>query len=145
FWLSSARSKNSLKFLSSFFKILFSAKKSYFDGGQTLSLSGFNSLAIDSSLYLGGGNNILKYTSGLQDAFKMNLPSDSINFSKIITSKDLSKIYGWDKSAGMVYIMDKGGEFQKQIQSSILSKGTDITVYKDVIYILSGSKIYKID
>jgi len=123
----------------------FSTKKSYFDGGQTLNLGGFTSLTIDASLYLSGGNNILKYTSGLQDAFKMNLPSDSINFTKVVTSKDLSKVYGWDKSSGMVYVLDKGGEFQKQIQSSILSKGSDITVYKDIIYILVGNKIYKID
>ena len=123
----------------------FSAKKSYFDGGSNLNLSGFTSLAIDSSLYLGGGGEIVKYTSGLQDAFKMNLPNASVDFKKIVTSKDLSKIYGWDKSAGMVYVMDKSGEFQKQIQSSVLSKGGDIAVYKDSIYILVGSKIYKID
>ena len=101
-------------------------------------------MAIDASLYLGGGNSIIKFTSGLRDGFKLSLPQANFNFTKVFTTKDLTEVYAWDKSQGIVYIMDKDGEFVSQISSDILSKGTDIVVYNKSIFILLGNKIYKI-
>lgn len=123
----------------------FGDKTLYFQPGQTINLSSINSFAIDGSVYLAGGSVMFKYTSGLQDAFKTNLPDDNINANKIFTNKDLEKVYLWDKSRGTVYIMGKNGDYQEQINSKILSTGSDFVVYKDSIYVLSGSKIYKID
>ena len=100
---------------------------------------------IDSSIFIGGGNNIFKFTSGLRDGFSMSLPGDDVNLNKIFTSKDLNSIYGWDKNRGSVYVMSKTGEFERQIDSTILSKAADLVVYKDNIYVLSGSKIFKIN
>ena len=122
----------------------FGAKNSYFASGQAVDLSWVKSMAIDASLYLGGGNSIIKFTSGLRDGFKLSLPQANFNFTKVFTTKDLTEVYAWDKSQGIVYIMDKDGEFVSQISSDILSKGTDIVVYNKSIFILLGNKIYKI-
>ena len=123
----------------------FSTKNSYFQSGQAIDLSVINSLAIDGSIYLAGDSVMVKYTSGLRDEFKVNLPDDKVNMKKIFTSRDLEKVYGWDKDKGAVYVMGKNGDYQEQVNSKILSQASDIVVYKNSIFILQGSKIYKIE
>lgn len=123
----------------------FGNKNSYFAPGLTIDLSQINSLAIDGSLYLAGNSVMLKYTSGLQDEFKTNLPDSNTDMTKIFTNKDLTKVYAWDKSRETIYVMSKNGDYSEQINSKILSSGSDFIVYKDVVYVLQGSKIYKID
>lgn len=123
---------------------MFGNKNSYFAPGQSIDLSQINSLTIDGSVYLAGNSVMMKYTSGLRDEFKTNLPDNNVNMTKIFTSRDLEKVYGWDKKRGTVYIMAKNGDYQEQVNSKILSTATDIVVYKDFIYVLQGSKIYKI-
>jgi hypothetical protein len=124
---------------------VFGNKNSYFDPGQSTDLSQINSLTIDGSVYLAGNSVMIKYTSGLRDEFKTNLPDNNFNMTKIFTNKDLTKVYGWDKKRGTVYIMGKNGDYQEQVNSTILSTATDFVVYKDIIYVLQGSKIYKIE
>lgn len=123
----------------------FGSKNSYFRSGQSINLSSANSFAIDGSLFLAGNSVMFKYTSGLQDAFEINLPDGNFNFNKIFTSLDLEKIYGWDKSRGTIYVMGKNGDYQEQVNSKILSTASDFVVYKNAIYVLQGSKIFKID
>ncbi len=123
----------------------FGGKNSYFQSGQSIDLSQINSLAIDGSIYLAGDSVMIKYTSGLRDGFKINLPDDKVNIKKIFTSKNLEKVYGWDKDKSTVYVMGKNGDYQEQVNSTILSQASDIIVYKNSIYILQGSKIYKIE
>lgn len=123
----------------------FGSKSSYFSSGQTINLSQINSLMIDGSVYLAGDSVRFKFTSGLQDGFETNLPESNVNFNKIFTSKDLEKLYGWDKGKGVIYIMGKNGDYQEQVNSKILFQATDFIVYKDIIYVLQGSKIYKIE
>jgi len=88
---------------------------------------------------------MFKFTSGLQDAFKTNLPDDNIDVNKIFTTKDLEKVYGWDKKRGTIYIMGKNGNYQEQVNSKILSTASDFVVHKEIIYVIQGSKIYKIE
>lgn len=123
----------------------FGSKSSYFASGQTINLSEINSQAIDGSIYLAGDSVMFKFTSGLQDGFETNLPESNVNLNKIFTSKDLEKLYGWDKNKGVIYIMGKNGDYQEQVNSKILSTGSDFIVYKNIIYVLQGSKIYKIE
>ncbi len=122
----------------------FGSKSSYFESGQAIDFSSINSLAIDGSIYLVGDSIIVKYTSGLRDGFKIDLPDENTNFKKVFAAKDLEKIFLWDKSKAVVYVLSKTGEYVEQVNSDILSKGSDIIVYKDNIYVLDGSKIYKI-
>ena len=123
----------------------FGAKTSYFAEGQATDLSFVSNFAIDGSVYLGGGDTVIKFTSGLRDGFAMSLPAGDVNFTKIFTSKDIESVYGWDKSRGMAYVMAKTGEFERQIGSDILAKATDVVVYGNGIYALVGGKIYLVE
>jgi len=123
----------------------FGSGASYFQPGQSIDLSAVNSFTIDGSVFLAGDAVMFKYTSGLRDGFKVNLPDGNINTTKIFTSRDLEKVYSWDKKRGTIYIMGKNGDYQEQVNSKILSTCTDFVVYKNSIYVLQGSKIYKIE
>lgn len=123
----------------------FGNKNPYFQSGQSIDLSQVNSLSVDGSIYLAGNSIMVRYTSGLRDEFRIELPDGNVDITKIFTSRDLNKVYGWSKSKGTVYIMDKNGSYQEQINSKILSTGTDMVVYDDIIYVLQGSRIYKIE
>ncbi len=120
----------------------YSAKTSYFKGG-TFGLKKANSLAIDFSVYVGFSDRILKFTSGTQDEFKTSFPESSVQLKKIFTTKNLEKIYAWDKSKGTIYILGKNGTYERQVNSYLLKEATDFIVYQNWAYILSGSKIYK--
>lgn len=123
----------------------YGSKNSYFQSGQSIDLSEVNSLSIDGSVYLAGGSVLFKYTSGLRDGFTVELPDGNVDMTKIFTSKDLEKLYGWDKKKGTIYVMGKNGDYQEQIKSKILSTASDFVVYKNSIYVLQGNKIYKIE
>jgi len=123
----------------------FGGKNSYFQSDQSFNLSSVNSFSIDGSVYIAGDSIMFKFTSGLQDAFKTNLPDDNIDVNKIFTTKDLEKVYGWDKKRGTIYIMGKNGNYQEQVNSKILSTASDFVVHKEIIYVIQGSKIYKIE
>lgn len=117
----------------------------YFEKGQAIDFTSINSLAIDGSVYLAGGSTIVKYTSGLRDGFSIDLPDKNAVFDKVFSTKDTNNIYLWDKSRGTIYVVGKTGEYIEQTNSEILSKGSDIVVYGESVYVLKGSKIYKID
>ncbi|MCR4276617.1 MAG: hypothetical protein NUV87_00650 [Candidatus Roizmanbacteria bacterium] len=123
----------------------FGTKNSYFQSGQSVDLSQVNSLSIDGSIYLAGDQVIFKYTSGLRDGFTVELPNGNVDMIKIFASNDLERLYGWDKEKGTIFVMGKNGDYQEQINSKILATATDFVVYKDSIYVLQGSKIFKIE
>ncbi len=121
----------------------YSDKISYFKGGR-FGLKDANSLAIDSSVYVGFSDHIFKFTAGSQDEFKTSFPESSVQLTKIFTTKDLEKVYAWDKSKGVIYILAKNGGYERQVNSEILKKASDFVVYQTSAYILVGPKIYKI-
>ncbi len=122
----------------------FSDKRSYFGPGENISLKNANSLAIDASVYIGFKDKVRKFTAGVSDDFSTTYPGGDINITKVFTAKDLGGVYVWDKEKGSVFVLSKEGTYEKEINSSILNKASDIVVYKNDIYALVGSKIYKI-
>lgn len=98
----------------------YSAKTPYFK--STVNLDGANSLAIDSSVYIGFDSLAVKYTAGSAEDFKTSFPDSNAAMAKIFTNKDVEKVYGWDKAKGAIYIMDKNGTYEKQVESSIFKK-----------------------
>lgn len=123
----------------------FSNKNSYFQAGEAIDLSSITSMAIDGSIYLGGDSFVFKYTSGVRENFKLNLPEKDYQFKKIFTTKDLEKVYLWDKNKALIYVLGKTGEYLEQIKTSIISKANDFFVYKEKIYLVLGNKIYQIE
>lgn len=122
----------------------FSEKHSYFAKNEAIDLSAVNSFAIDGSIYLLTEKNIYKYTSGLRQSFKFDLPSVNFIFNKIFTDINTEKIYILDKNHSLIYVLSKTGDYIEQINSDIFSKINDFFVYQDKIYVLLKNKIYKI-
>ncbi len=121
----------------------YSSKSSYLKG-QTVDLEESNSLAIDASVYIGFSDGLLKFTAGIADDFKTTFPDKTVNITRIYTDEDLQKVYAWDKSKGVIYVLGKSGVYERQIKSAVLSQATDFIVRDSKAYILSGPKIYTV-
>ncbi len=122
----------------------YSEKQDYMAPGTSVSLAGARSIAIDSSIYVSFEDHVEKFTSGLNDGLSTDFPDSSLDLDKVIADGDLANIYVWNKANGSLYTLAKDGEYIGEIQSSILKKGTDVTVYEDAAYVVDGAKIYKI-
>lgn len=123
----------------------YSNKNSYIKSGNAVKLSLANSITIDSSVYIGLDNRILKYTAGISETFNTTYPEDNLVITKIFTTKDLEKVYVWDKNNTAVYILSKDGTYERETISSILRSTNDFVVYKNIAYLLKDSKVYSID
>jgi hypothetical protein len=123
----------------------FSSKTSYFKMGEAVDLEDANSLAIDSAIYIGFSQSILKFISGVKEDFKNNFPNKNLTIKKIYTDKELSKVYVFDKKNGLIYVLTKNGDYQQQISSEVIKKASDFVVYKDKIFLLLKNKIYTIE
>ncbi|OQY65344.1 hypothetical protein B6D29_04165 [Microgenomates bacterium UTCPR1] len=123
----------------------FGNKIGYFQSGQSSDLSKVKSFVIDGSIFLAGDKTVMKYTSGSRDGFDIDLPNKDVFFNRVFTSKEEDKVYLWDKSKGVIYVVGKTGDFVEQINSQIIDEGDDFVVYGNRILFLKGSKIYEID
>lgn len=127
----------------------YSAKTSYFKKGYThRKLNNARSMAIDLSVYFAVGDNLYKYTSGIPIDFKIKLPVEkkSYNFDKVFTNKNCQKLYLLDKDKGKIFIFNKSGEYEKQIDSDIFAKADDFIALEGEnsgVYVLVKDKIYK--
>jgi hypothetical protein len=123
----------------------FSQKNDYFARGQEVDLEKALSFAIDSSLYIGFSQSIMKFTSGLRDGFSTSYPKEKINVAKIYTDQECENIYALSKIDGILYILSKTGSYEKQIKSSIFKTASDFVVYNKSAFLILGSKIYKVE
>ncbi len=123
----------------------YSGKNSYFKSGEAVNLEQANSMAIDSSIYLGFSDYLLKYTTGIKDSFNISFPVTNIQINKIYTDKNLEQLFVWDKKNASIYLFSKKGEYQQTIKSSFLAQANDFVVYKRKIFLLSGGKIFAIE
>lgn len=121
----------------------YSNKLSYFTGDKS-SIANPNSLAIDSSIYIGIDNSLLKFTGGILEDFTTSWPEQNIHIDKIFTSDALDKIYVWDKTGSSLYVLNKNGTYERQIKSSILAKASDFVIFNNIVYLLIKEKIYSI-
>jgi len=122
----------------------FLKKSSYFKPEEGVSLQDANSLAIDSALYIGFNDRIVKYTSGVRDEFKTSYPNNEFVLDKIYTDKDLDKVYVLDKGKSSLYVLGKSGAYEKEINSSVFGKAGDFVVYGGNAYVLIRNKIYRV-
>ncbi len=123
----------------------YSEKTSYIKSGLSGAISQNATLAIDSSVYVATDDQILKFTAGAADEFKTVFPDGNVQIDKIITNADLEKVYGWDKNAGVMYILGKNGTYERQVRSGAFAKASDVVVYNSAAYTLENKKIFKIN
>ncbi len=123
----------------------YSEKKAYFGEGQTIDLGSATAGAVDSALYIATGEKIQKYVSGVRESYAVSIPDgDAVTFEDIYTAKDLDPIYAMDTDSGVIYILSKKGEFQKQLSVSVAKDADDVFATADGIFILSHNKLYKV-
>ncbi|KKP29280.1 MAG: hypothetical protein UR15_C0018G0006 [Parcubacteria group bacterium GW2011_GWA2_31_28] len=122
----------------------YSVKSSYFKENHP-SLNDSNSLSIDSSLYIGFKDQGVKYTGGVKDEFSSSFPESDLNINKFFTTKDVEKVYAWDKKKGSIYVLGKNGTYEREINSSILKQADDLFVFGTNAYLLTGAKIYSVN
>lgn len=122
----------------------FSSKISYFKGGGQ-ALNNALSLAIDMSVYVALPDKVFKFTAGVQEDFKFDLPEKKLNLTKVYTNKNLEKIYLWNKKQGVIYILSKNGTYERQILAEVIKKANDFVVFKNKAILVWGSKIYQIE
>ncbi len=123
----------------------YGSKNDYLKSDESIALKDATSMMIDSSLYIGFPDYTAKFTAGVKETFKTSFPDENFSLNKVITSKDLEKVYSWDKKNGILYILGKNGTYERQVQSSIFNKGEDIVIYDNVAYILIKEKIYEVN
>jgi len=122
----------------------FGSKTFYFAAGQEIDLSSYRSFAIDGSIYISGKKSIVKFTSGLRDGFSVDIPEEDYVFGKIFVSRDLDNVYVKDVQNLSILVLGKEGEMVKEIKLGNILKNSDFAVYENVIYLLSGRKIYSV-
>jgi len=123
----------------------YSDKNSYFGTGEATDLKDALNLMIDSAVYIGFPDFIVKYKSGVREEFKTSYPDSNVKLEKIYTDINLQKIYGWDKKNGVIYVLGKNGTYERQIGAPILKTATDFVVFQNDAYILKGNLIYKMN
>ena len=123
----------------------YSDKTSYFKTGQAEDMSDSQAMSIDSAIYIVKPSKVLKYASGLKEAFNITVPEKESEFDDIYTSAALDNVYVMDKKHATIFIFDKDGVFQKQVASAVIAKADDFVVdQEEGILVLSRNKIYQI-
>ncbi|MFA9288994.1 MAG: hypothetical protein ACEQSA_03895 [Weeksellaceae bacterium] len=116
----------------------------YFVEDQSAVLTKPSDLVIDSSVYVASPDSVVKYTQGATDEFETTYPVDSPAITGVYTDSEIEQVYAWSTQTATVYIMDKNGTYERQIQSGIIKKAKGIFVIESVMYIFDGQKIYTI-
>lgn len=105
-------------------------------------------MAISISIYiLKSDNSIAKYTSGTKGEFTISgWEKDFKNPIQLVTDLDLENIYIADKGNQSIVILDKAGNFQKQLGYDAWNdiRSIAVTTTEDTLLVLSGSKVYKV-
>ncbi|MEK7581663.1 MAG: hypothetical protein AAB512_05265 [Patescibacteria group bacterium] len=100
--------------------------------------------AIDGSVWVTRGNEILKYTRGRRDDFALQgLTGGAGNFGEIYTNADLDNLYVVDLVNSALLVMGKDGVYSKSYQASEFSKITSLVVDETggKMYVVSGGKV----
>lgn len=127
----------------------FSSRTSYLNPGVQADFSKARQMIIDGSVWvLNSSGEILKYTSGLGEAFSFKGLADTISNIEALFTSDVEKsLYLLDKNASRVLVFDKDGTYFSQYQWDGLKDASDFVVSEDEkkIFVLAGAKIYAID
>ena len=106
-------------------------------------------LAIDGLIYiLKEDGQILKYLQGKKDYFQVSgLDKSFSKTTACYTDPGLEDFYVLDKGNKRIVVLTKTGEYERQYVSEILGEARDFVVdsKEEKIYLLVGSKIYKIN
>ena len=122
----------------------FSDATSYFGSGESVTLSAARGISIDSAIYIATKSVLFKFISGVRDSFSPTFPQDEPEFDYVFADMESDTLYALDKKHAAVYIMDKEGAYQKQIQADIFAKALGVYAFEGNLHVVSGSTIYEV-
>lgn len=122
----------------------FSDATSYFGSGESVNLADARGITIDSSIYIATKSTLYKFLSGVQDAFSPKFPQEEPQFDYVYSDAESDNMYALDKKHAAVYIMNKVGEYKKQIQADIFAKALAVYIFDGNLHIVSGSTVYEV-
>ncbi|OGG03946.1 hypothetical protein A2W14_05770 [Candidatus Gottesmanbacteria bacterium RBG_16_37_8] len=126
----------------------FSDRRSYLNAGIGVSLAAMTQMNIDGSIYVTGGNEIIKFTQGAKDQFSLKGLADTVSkIDSFSTSENDKNIYILDKTLKRIVVFDKEGLYHSQYQWEDLGQAQSIVASESAgfIFVLIGNKIYSID
>lgn len=110
---------------------------------------GAKSMTVDGSIWiLTKENSIERYYAGaFQQTLNLKLFPYPEDFSKIFIDPTLPYLYVLEPSQKRIIVLDKSGDIIKQFQSEKFDSLMDFAIadYGRTIYLLNGSKVYKIN
>ena len=128
------------------------SKSNYFKSPPDLSSA--KTIAIDGSIWILLNGSIEKFTKGISDNFNITRLDNPLSApTRIFTDANTDNVYILDNGNSRIVVLNKSGEYQAQYQTDILKNAKDFEVKEkdlpagrqgEIIYILSGGKIYSI-
>ena len=99
--------------------------------------------AIDGSIWVTRGTEVLKYTRGANDGFNIEGISGIGELGEIYTNSDLDSIYVIDRANSALVVISKDGVYKKSYNSSKFARAGDLYVDEEAgkIYIAVGSMV----
>lgn len=126
----------------------FSSRGTYVGSGVPVNFSKTSQLAIDGSIWVSGGEEVIKLTGGVLDSFRFQEFADSLtSIDSFSTSDEEKNIYILDKSLTRIIVFDKDGVYQSQYQWDELKNAQQIVASEkeEKIFVTMGNKIYAVD
>lgn len=122
----------------------FAPRVSYLSAETAVNFGGGKMMTIDGAVYAASATSMRKYTSGNKSDFKAVFPNNTSTISQIFASPDAKYTYVLDSKNSAIYLLEKTGAFHGQIIDPILSTASHVASTAEDIYVISGSKVYKI-
>ncbi len=122
----------------------FAPRVSYLSAETAANFGGGKMMTIDGAVYIATASSMRKYTSGNKSDFKAVFPNKTAVISQIFDSPDAPFTYVLDSKNSAIYALEETGAFHGQIVDPILSSASHVVSTVEDVYVLSGSKVYKI-
>lgn len=105
----------------------YTQSENYLERAQSFSTS--SHFAIDGSIWVTSGSQILKYTRGKRDEFTISgLGGSNSQFGEIYTDSDLDNLYVVDVANSALLVIGKDGVYKKAYQSPDFGKASGLVV-----------------
>lgn len=124
----------------------YAAGASYLEGGESFNSS--SRFAIDGSVWVTKGNQILNYLRGTKQEFNISgLSNSDVTFGEIYTNADIDNLYVVDTKNKALLTFGKDGLFKKANQADDFAKAAGLVVDEVAgkIYVAVGEKILVAD
>lgn len=124
----------------------FGIGKEWLAGEETIDVGGDATMAIDGSIWIASGANLIKFTQGVRDDFGLSgMDGELAGTVVVYTDEENESLYLLEKGKARVVVTDKQGNYQKQYQGEVLGKAADMLVdaAAGVGYILADGKVWR--